>query len=199
MLPIGTVITPNGLYSGLWALPRPLTSHWGSGELLSRIEQVWGKCEVIFGKQDQVYGLTVDLQHKVSPSIVANWEKLPFKSESFASGYWDPPYLGYIGKDGDVHYSRLQPSFFEICRVISERIFIFSPLIYPCPSGFRREAVIAITMGPNKIIRCLQCFARLHTPNNRMHLTAFGAGTVSEIPLQSSLFADDLPATIGGR
>lgn len=35
--------------------------------------------------------------------------------------------------------------------------------------------------------------------NNRMHLTAFGAGTQAAIPLQSNLFADDQPATIGGR
>ena len=35
--------------------------------------------------------------------------------------------------------------------------------------------------------------------NNRLHLTAFGVGTQATIPLQSSLFADDLPATLGGR
>lgn len=34
---------------------------------------------------------------------------------------------------------------------------------------------------------------------HRLHLTAFGVGTAGEIPLQSSLFVDDLPATIGGR
>ena len=153
-------MTPNGLYSGLWALPRPLTSHWGSGELLSRIESIWGKCDIIFGKQDQVDGFTVDIDPAVNPSVVANWEDMPFADGEFSSGYWDPPYLGYIGENGDVHYSRLQKSFDEICRVIKEKIFVFSPLVYPCPDGFKREAVIAITMGPNKIIRCLQCFTR---------------------------------------
>jgi hypothetical protein len=36
-------------------------------------------------------------------------------------------------------------------------------------------------------------------PNNRLHLTAFGVGTAAAIPLQSSLFADVLPATFGGK
>lgn len=154
-------LTPNNIYNGLWALPRPLTSHWGSGMVLKKIENLWGKCDVIFGKQDQVDGLTIDIDPATNPSIVANWENLPFSDNHFSIVYWDPPYLGYIGEDGDVHYSRLQKSFDEICRVIAERIFILSPLIYPCPLGFKREAVIAITMGPNKIIRSLQCFTRL--------------------------------------
>jgi len=36
-------------------------------------------------------------------------------------------------------------------------------------------------------------------PNNRLHLTAFGAGGHSVNPLQSSFFADVLPAIYGGR
>ena len=159
-LPIGTLMTPNGLYSGLWALPRPTTKHWGSGLLLSRIEQVWGKCDVIFGKQDNVEGFTVDSDKSVNPSVVASWESMPFHNEQFGQGYWDPPYLGYIGDAGDVHYSRMEKCWHEISRVLSERLLIISPLVYPCLDGWKREAVIAVTMGPNKIIRCLQCFAR---------------------------------------
>ena len=78
----------------------------------------------------------------------------------FRSGYWDPPDLGFVGRDGDVHYKRLDPCLREICRVLSERLFILSPLVYPCPKEFHRSAVVAITMGPNKVIRCLQAFDR---------------------------------------
>lgn len=36
-------------------------------------------------------------------------------------------------------------------------------------------------------------------PNNRMHLTAFGDESPAVIPLQSNLFADEPPATFGGK
>ena len=159
-LPLGTLITPNGVYSGLWALPRPLTSHWGSGAIMERIEKVFGKCDIIFGKQDQVEGFTVDKDPSVNPSLVSEWADMDLANNSFHQGYWDPPYLGYIGEDGDVHYNRMNPSLMEICRVVSERLLILSPLIYPCPRGWEREAVIAVTYGPNKIIRSLQGFVK---------------------------------------
>ncbi len=160
-LPIGTLKTPNGLLSGLWALPRPTTHHWGSGLVQQRINRVWGKPDICFGKRDQVDGLTVDLCFECLPVVVADWSALPFVDNSLRFGYWDPPYLGTIGKDGDVHYKRLDSCLSEICRVLSERIVILSPLVYPCPKGWEREAVIAVTMGPNKVIRCLQSFVKL--------------------------------------
>ena len=161
-LPLGTVTTPNGLLSGLWALPRPLTKHWGSGNIHARIKQVWGAPDIVFGKQDQIEPgtITVDKDPGVSPTIVADWASMPFKDKEFACGYFDPPYLGYIGEDGDVHYKRLDPCVREICRVLSKRLFILSPLVYPCPDGWHRIAVIATTFGPNKVIRSLQGFER---------------------------------------
>ncbi len=160
-LPLGSLLTPNGIVSGLWALPRPLTRHWGSGLILKRIEEVWGPVSINFGKQDQVTGFSVDSDPRVTPNVVADWCALPFVDKSFGSGYWDPPYLGHIGKDKDVHYSRLEPCYREIQRVIAHRLFILSPLVYPRPKGFKRIAGIAITMGPNKIIRSLQGFERI--------------------------------------
>jgi hypothetical protein len=44
-----------------------------------------------------------------------------------------------------------------------------------------------------------QFFKTLAPPNNRLHLTAFGVEQLQHIPLQASLFADDQPATHGGR
>jgi hypothetical protein len=160
-LPIGTITTPNNLLSGLWALPRPTTHHWGSGLVLDRITQVWGYPDICFGKQDHVCGFTVDSNIDVSPSVVSDWGALPFGDNSFKFGYWDPPYLGHIGQDGDVHYKRLDNCLQEMCRVLQERIVILSPLVYPCPKGWKRDGVIAITMGPNKVIRCLQSFIKI--------------------------------------
>ena len=159
-MPTGTIRTPNGLLSGLWALPRPLTKHWGSGQIMKRISDLWNKPDLVLGKQDQVDGFTVDHDENTNPSIVAKWEDMPFSDKKFSVAYWDPPYLGYVGKDGDVHYNRLDPCLREICRVTKDKLFILSPLIYPCPKGWHRIAVIAITMGPNKIIRSLQGFQR---------------------------------------
>lgn len=160
-IPLGTLYTPNGLVSGLWALPRPLTAHWGQGaELVARMECLWGGFDISFGKQDTIGGVTVDSDASVRPSVVADWSALPFADRSFASGYWDPPYLGSVGDDGDVHYNRMDPCLREIVRVLDVRLVVLSPLVYPCPDGWSREAVIAVTMGPNKVIRAVQSFVR---------------------------------------
>lgn len=161
MPPFGTFITPTGKVSGFWALPRPLTSHWGQGEeLMQRIGALWGEPDVIFGKQDQVSGLTVDMDPATEPSVVADWSALPFADRSLSFGYWDPPYLGSIGEAGDVHYDRMDPCLREICRVLDRRLVVLSPLVYPCPKGWTREGVIAVTYGPNKVIRAVQPFVR---------------------------------------
>lgn len=115
---------------------------------------------IIFGKQDQVEGLTVDINPSNNPTVVADWSSLPFRDGMLERGYWDPPYLGYIGADSDVHYKRMDDCYREICRILSRRLFILSPLVYPAPKGWHRIAVIAVTMGPNKVIRCLQGFEK---------------------------------------
>ncbi len=161
MPPFGTFRSPTGKVSGFWALPRPLTSHWGQGEeLMARIGQLWGVPDITFGKQDQVTGFTVDRDATVAPSLVAEWDAMPIEDAAFRFGYWDPPYLGSVGEEGDVHYDRMDPCLREICRVLSVRLVILSPLIYPCPKGWVREGIIAVTYGPNKVIRALQSFIR---------------------------------------
>lgn len=161
MPPFGTFRTPNGFLSGLWALPRPLTRHWGQGEeLMQRIAATLGEPDIIFGKQDTSHGFTVDMDPATEPSVIADWSAMPFEDQQFRFGYWDPPYLGRIGEDGDVHYDRMDACLREICRVLEQRLVILSPLIYPCPKGWVREAVIAATMGPNKVIRAVQSFVR---------------------------------------
>lgn len=161
MPPYGTFVTPSGKQSGFWALPRPLTSHWGQGEeLMQRIAALWGEPDIIFGKQDTVAGLTVDADAAMEPSVVADWSAMPFVDKAYTFGYWDPPYLGHVGEDGDVHYDRMDACLREICRILSQRLVILSPLIYPCPPGWDREGIIAVTYGPNKVIRACQSFVR---------------------------------------
>ena len=154
-------MSQSGFVYGVWALPRPLTRHWGQGrELLERMNRAGWSPDVVFGKQDFIpdHVTSIDKDPDTHPTHIANWADLPFADDSFRTGYWDPPYLGYIGPDGDVHYDRLDASYREIGRVVSDRLVILSPLIYPALRGWRREAIIAITYGPNKIIRALQVF-----------------------------------------
>ena len=58
------------------------------------------------------------------------------------------------------------------------------------------EAERVPTKPKNIYIMRLKRPARIS--NNRLHLTAFGAGTAAVIPLQSSMFAEVLPAINGG-
>ena len=157
------------VYTDLWACPRPLTRHWGSGTLFDRIAEHYGKPDIVFGKQDQIPdGIpTVDIDPKVNPSYLLDWAKMDcFKDGQFKFGYWDPPYLAKIDDKEGVHYNRLEPCYREIARVCSWRLAILHPLLYPKPDHYHRIAVIAITYGPNKVIRCLQVFQR-DNPNQQ--------------------------------
>lgn len=71
-----------------WACQRPLTHHWGSGDVFTRIEKNLGKIDVAFGKQDQI----PDTCFAVDKNNGYDWIKLPFKDNQFEFGYWDPPY-----------------------------------------------------------------------------------------------------------
>lgn len=129
-----------------WACQRPLTTHWGSGQVLGRITEKFGKPDVVFGKQDQVPDefLAIDL------NTGYNWLKLPFEDNKFEFGYWDPPYDRLYKKEG-----------MEIWRCV-RRIAILHTYIFPRAwlKGAVREGMVAITMGPLKQIRCLQVFRK---------------------------------------
>lgn len=165
VLPYNCFYTPNGVVNGLWATDRPRTGHWGSGQVLDRLIALgdilhWSTPDIIFGKQDQVTGFTIDNDPAVRPSVVADWAALPFADAAFTYGFWDPPYLSTTDKNAMIHYNLLLPCLREICRVVASRIAILHPMIYACPDGWRRSAVIAVTMGPMKVTRALQIFHR---------------------------------------
>ena len=135
-----------------WACQRPLTHHWGSGQVEKRLVKDFGQIDVAFGKQDQISeGITtIDSDASVNPTVIADWKKLPFEDNHFNFGYWDPPYDKLYKKEG-----------MEIWRVC-KRLAILHTFIFPrawLKEGVR-EGMIAITMGPLKQIRCLQIFRK---------------------------------------
>ncbi len=127
-----------------WACQRPLTHKWGSGQVFERISRQLGKPDVAFGKTDGIPAGTL----AVDTNTGYEWASLPFLDSSFEFGYWDPPYDHLYKKEGQ-----------EIWRVC-KRLAILHTHIWPWAwlVGGSREAMIAVTMGPMKQIRCLQVF-----------------------------------------
>lgn len=130
-----------------WACQRPLTSHWGSGDVWKRICKTLGTPDVAFGKTDGIPdGITA-----IDKNNGYEWNSLPFKDNYFTFGYWDPPYDKLYKPEGK-----------EIWRVCN-RLAILHTYIWPHEwlRLSEREAMIAVTMGPMKQIRCLQVFKKI--------------------------------------
>lgn len=135
---------------GYWALPRPLTKGWGSGQVFKRICENEGAPDVAFGVTD---GIPSDILG-VDRTNGYEWAALPFKNNQFRFGYWDPPYDTMYKKEG-----------IEIWRTC-QQLAILHILIYP-RSWFDdaiRIGMYAVTMGPMKKIRCLQIFRKANAP-----------------------------------
>ena len=135
-----------------WACQRPLTHHWGSGQVEKRLVERFGPIDVAFGKQDQISEgiMTIDIDASVKPTLVADWRHLPYPDNQFTFGYWDPPYDKLYKQEG-----------MEIWRVC-KRLAILHTHIWPRAwlKDAIREGMIAVTMGPMKQIRCLQIFRK---------------------------------------
>ena len=130
-----------------WACRRPLTHHWGSGDVFSRIVANIGIPDAAFGKTDGIPdGVTA-----IGKNTGYEWSSLPFEDNHFTFGYWDPPYDALYKKEG-----------MEIWRVC-KRLAILHTYIWPHAwlRLSQREAMVAITMGPQKQIRCLQVFKKI--------------------------------------
>lgn len=147
----------------LWACPRQRTSRWGCPSILERMIKRFGKPDMCLGKTDGIPEdiVTIDKNPNMEPTIIADWDMLPFKDNSFQFGFWDPPY--------DNRYSK---GWKELFRVCSERVAILHQLVYPNPLkswgggayiGWEHEAVIGITTGPNMRIRSLQLWRKKAT------------------------------------
>jgi len=129
-----------------WACQRPLTKKWGSGQIVSRIEKQLGSVDVAFGKTDGIPDTILAIDHNTG----YEWRELPFKDNYFSFGYWDPPYDKLYKQEG-----------IEIWRTC-KRLAILHTYIWPRAwlNDAIREAMIACTFGPMKVIRCLQVFTK---------------------------------------
>ena len=129
-----------------WACQRPLTKHWGSGQVFTRIQQKIGGVDVAFGKTDGI----PDGVLAIDKTNGYEWAALPFGDDEFLFGYWDPSYDHLYKKEGQ-----------EIWRTC-QRLAILHTYIWPRAwlKDSIREAMIAVTMGPMKQIRCLQVFRK---------------------------------------
>jgi hypothetical protein len=132
-----------------WALRRPLTTHWGSGDVFPRLVSRYGCPDVAFGRTD---GIPDGVKY-VDRKNGFEWRSLPFRNDEFAFGYWDPPYDGLYKPEG--------MEIWRTCR----RLAILHTFIWPRAwlLDAEREAMVAITMGPMKQIRCLQIFTKRQT------------------------------------
>ena len=170
----------SGVYTGFWACMRPrgpYTGLWPEG-LLERVWQLIGRPKTIFQSFAGLskVGVGCDWNRNVRPDIVADSQHLPVKPNSFDCVLMDPPYSETYVQ----HYSRLDQrikatkppfSFYkamaEAARVVKPggHLIILHTLIplHPNRQDFRRVAVIGVSTGPNKRIRCLSIFQRFTT------------------------------------
>jgi len=134
------------LINDFWACQRPLTHKWGSGEVWDRICTQFGEPDVAFGKTDGIPNGIKAIDHKTG----YEWADLPFSTNNFDFGYWDPPYDKLYKQEGQ-----------EIWRTV-KRLAILHTHIWPISwlRNAEREAVIGVTMGPMKQIRALQVFMK---------------------------------------
>ena len=132
--------------TGYWALPRPMTRKWGSGEVWNRICKNIAIPDVAFGKTDGIPDgiLAVDLNTKY------NWLDLPFEDNIFAFGYWDPPY--------DRLYKPEGVEIWRTCRMMA----VLHEFVYPTSwfANAKRTHMYTVTFGPLKRVRALQVFTK---------------------------------------
>jgi len=137
----------DGTEFGFWALERPMTATWGSGDVWKRMcAELKETPDVAFGRTDQIPGRIKAVDRKTG----FEWAKLPFKKNEFVFGYWDPPY--------DALY---KPEAQEIWRTV-RKLAILHTHVYPRAwlTDAKRKGMYAITMGPMKQMRCLQVFVK---------------------------------------
>jgi len=129
-----------------WSCQRPFTKRWGSGQVFDRIVKNFGTPDVAFGKTDNI----PDEIFYVDKSNGYDWISLPFTTGQFKFGYFDPPY--------DRMYKPEGKEIWRCCK----RLAILHTHIWPRAwlKDSIREAMVAITFGPMKQIRCLQIFSK---------------------------------------
>ena len=115
------------------------------------------------------FGDTVDIKPEVNPTYVADCRKeLPIESDRYDVVIADPPYDSQNVTYSDKLYQTevVKPYSFvkEAVRVlkVGGYLCILHQLVYKCPDGVERYAVIPITTGPNQRIRVLNIFRKIN-------------------------------------
>lgn len=137
---------------------------------IKRIEQRWGSGFIIqpFAGTSK-YGLTIDLNREIRPSIVADGSMLPVKEDTADLVLVDMPYddeahRKYGSKPLKIHTALDEAT--RVCRAGGHIAFLH--FITPRkPKGTERVALIAISTGPDRRIRALSVFRKLYTEDKR--------------------------------
>ena len=126
---------------------------------------------------------------------------------------WDVIEFPIIGGDENTEHPTTKPLglYRRILSVITEP----NQVVLDCCMGSGTAGVVALELGRSflgceidpkyfsiaqaRIKKAVQSPSFYTLPNNRMHLTAFGASSTEVIPLQSSLFAEVPAAKLGGK
>lgn len=108
-------------------------------------------------------GLRVDLRREASPDILADGRALPFRAESFAAVFLDPPYsIEYAMSLYGVEYPRPSHLLAEASRVVRPGGVIgFLHYIVPVPpAGCSMQSVLGVTQGLGYRIRAWTVFRK---------------------------------------
>ena len=128
-----------------------MTKKWGSGQVYCRIEETFGKLDCAFGKTDNI----PDDVTYIDKSNGHDWADMNMMVDNeWRFGYWDPPYPPAVK-------TLMKKESQEIWRVC-KKLAILHTHVYP-RSWFKdakRIGMIAVTMGPLKVIRILQVFEK---------------------------------------
>ena len=126
------------VFASFWACPRPLTRHWGSGQVWERICKELGVPDAAFGKTDGIpSGITsYDLKNGY------DWKFLPLGDNHHKFGFFDPPYFS----DNHKRFRMFKKEAQEIWRTC-QRLAILHPMIYPMSwfPGARRAVLRGVT------------------------------------------------------
>jgi len=170
----------SGIWYGIWNLPRPTKKYTGvyPPGLIERVFDLIGKPKTIlepFGGISKL-GTSIDWNRNVKPHIIADAQYLPIRDQSFDSVFLDPPYSEqyvqhYSELDQRIKRTKPKYSFYkalkEACRAVKEGgyIVLLHTLIpkHPDRNNFRRVAMIGVSTGPNKRIRCLSIYRKNNT------------------------------------
>lgn len=130
---------------------------------VKRVSERWGGNTVIqpFGGTSK-YGITIDLNPKLRPTIIGDGSELPIKSDIADMVLIDMPYDEEACKKYGSKPLKIHPVLNEATRVCKPGGYVaFLHFITPKkPKGTKREALIAISTGPDRRMRALSVFKK---------------------------------------